>query len=117
MGTMELAVAIIDNIVGCSLAVLTWLGGFAVDIVTFPLIPLLGKNHGRKRMAVKKLIVGIVAMPLCIVSSVYSMVSYSMFALTYMMKHVAFFMPQHGRHSMQGWIRQSQAGQMLQCYK
>jgi hypothetical protein len=115
--TIELAMTIIDNLVACSLAVITWLGGFAVDVATFPLIPLLGKNHNRKRTAVRNFIVGVFAMPMCVVSSVYSMVSYSFFALTYIMKHIAFFTPQHGSGSMQGSIRQSQAGQRLRCFK
>jgi hypothetical protein len=113
---LEIAMTVVDTVVRMSLAAVTFLAGLSVDIATTPLIPLLGKNQGRKREAIKKFITGIYAMPLCIVTTAYSMVSYSMFALTYLMKHIAFFLPQHGRGSMQGSMHQSDSGQALKCW-
>jgi hypothetical protein len=113
---LEIAMTVVDTVVRMSLAAVTFLAGLSVDIATTPLIPLLGKNQGRKREAIKKFITGMYAIPLCIVTTAYSMVSYSMFALTYLMKHIAFFLPQHGRGSMQGSMHQSDSGQALKCW-
>ena len=111
--TLEISMTIVDNLVALSLAVVHFLAGLGVDIATFPLAPILGKNQKRKRDHIKKLVFNIYAIPLCIVSQVYSWVSFSMFALTYMMKHVAFFIPGGMTRSMQRSIQQSEAGQRI----
>jgi hypothetical protein len=111
--TLEISMTIVDNLVAASLGVVHFLAGLAVDIATTPLIPLLGKNQNRKREGIKKFVFGIYAIPLCVVSQVYSWVSFSMFALTYMTKHVAFFIPGGMTRSMQGSVQQSEAGQRI----
>eukprot|EP00933_Yihiella_yeosuensis_P048284 TRINITY_DN4438_c1_g6_i1.p1 TRINITY_DN4438_c1_g6~~TRINITY_DN4438_c1_g6_i1.p1 ORF type:complete len:602 (-),score=64.42 TRINITY_DN4438_c1_g6_i1:385-2190(-) len=114
---VELALTIVDTLVEQALAVIIWLGGLGVDIVTFPLIPLLGKNHNSKRRDFRNFITSILQIPLCVVSTLYSIVSYAMFALSYIVRKIAFFhLPGGGGRSMAGEMHQSMAGQRLNCF-
>jgi hypothetical protein len=113
---IELSMTIVDFIVRASFGLITFIAGLGLDIAFLPLAPLLGKNHNRKRQKMKEFFLGIAAMPLCLVTTIYSVLSWSVFAATYLLKHVAFFLPGNTQRSMQGTVQQSESGQMVKCF-